>query len=146
MEQALGPLEPLRALDEARLADGLELRALVLERAHGQLVLDHGQRLQVVERRHDARQLELGRRQLDDVDQSQRQLGLVLGQRLERLRLLEDVRLRRQLVGQRLASSSGGSSGSGSRRRLEQRLERLLGGGGWDSGSSGGSGGMGGGW
>ncbi len=123
VEQALGPLEPLRALDEARLADGLELRALVLERPHGRLVLDHGQRLHVVERRHDVRQLELGRRQLDDVDQPHRQLGLVLGQRLERLRLVEEVRLRRQLVGQRLEEQRR-LLGQRLRRQLGQRLER----------------------
>ena len=128
--QALGSLEPLRALDEERLADGLELRALVLERANGQLVLEHGQRLQVVERRHDVRQLELGRRQLDDVDQPQRQLGLVLGQRPERLRILEDVRLRRQLVGQRLEEQRrflGQRLGQWlKRRQLGQRLVRWL--------------------
>ena len=74
-----------------------------------------------------------------------RQLGLVLGQRLERLRLVEDVRLRRQLVGQRL-KNGGGSSGSGSGGGWDSGSSGSSGGGGsWDSGSSGGSG-MGGGW
>ena len=133
----LGPLESLRTVDEARLADGLELRALVLERAHGRLVLEHGQRLQVVERRHDERQLELGRwRQLDDDHEPLGQLGLVLGQRLERLRILEDVRLRRQLVGQEFRLQQEWFVGRllfglGLRLWLEQRLrlrqQRFLG-------------------
>ena len=131
VEQALGPLEPLRAVDEARLADGLELRTLVLERTHGRLVLEHGQRLQVVERRHDERQLELGRRQLDDDHEPLGQLGLVLGRQLERLRSSK--------MSGSGGSWSGSGSGSGSNNNGSRKGSSSGGGSssgsGWNSGS-----------